>query len=82
MLSWGRLKTVVGPAEDGGYWLIGLKAAQPALFENISWSSSSVFEQTMERAKAAGLKTHVLRKLPDIDTIEDLRRFQSRLGQP
>jgi uncharacterized protein len=82
--AWAALgdnDVVVGPAEDGGYWLIGLKSEQPALFEKISWSSGSVFEQTKERAKAAGLKTHLLRKLPDIDTIEDLRRFQSRLGQ-
>jgi rSAM/selenodomain-associated transferase 1 len=70
---------VLGPAEDGGYWLIGLKSEQPALFEGISWSSSSVFNETMDRATAAGLKVHLLRKLQDIDTIEDLRRFQSRI---
>jgi rSAM/selenodomain-associated transferase 1 len=70
---------VLGPAEDGGYWLIGLKSEQSKLFDGISWSSSSVFEETMERARAAGLKVHLLRKLYDIDTIEDWRRFQSRI---
>lgn len=72
---------VLGPAEDGGYWLIGLRSEQPALFENIAWSSNSVFQHTIERAKERGMTVHLLRKLPDVDTIEDLRRFQSRVGQ-
>ena len=71
---------VLGPAEDGGYWLIGLKSEQPALFDGISWSSSAVFKETMDRARAGGLKVHLLRKLHDIDTIEDLRRFQARIA--
>lgn len=81
--AWSSLNehaVVLGPAEDGGYWLIGLKSEQPALFEGISWSTNSVFEETMERADAAGLKVHLLRKLSDVDTIEDWRRFQSRIA--
>jgi len=72
---------VIGPAEDGGYWLIGLRSEQPSLFENIPWSSSKVFEATIARTRAAKLSIHTLRQLPDIDTIEDLRKFQSRLIQ-
>jgi hypothetical protein len=82
--AWSALETndvVLGPAEDGGYWLIGLRAEQPVLFENIAWSSRTVFEETLSRARAAKLSTHILRKLPDIDTIEDLRRYQARARQ-
>jgi uncharacterized protein len=81
--AWSALgdhEVALGPAEDGGYWLIGLKSEQPALFEGISWSSSSVFDETMDRASAAGFKVQVLRKLSDIDTIEDWRRFRSRIA--
>jgi rSAM/selenodomain-associated transferase 1 len=69
---------VIGPAEDGGYWLIGLRSEQPSLFENIPWSSPKVFEATMTCARAAKLSIQTLRQLPDIDTIEDLRKFQAR----
>ncbi len=82
--AWCALKdhdVVLGPAEDGGYWLIGLRANHPALFENISWSSNLVFQQTLARVQSANLTTLLLRKLPDIDTIDDLRRFQSRTAQ-
>jgi uncharacterized protein len=81
--AWSALNdhdVVLGPAEDGGYWLIGLKSEQPALFEGIAWSTSSVCEETVKRAESNGLKVHLLRKLSDIDTIEDLGRFQSRVA--
>ena len=81
--AWAALENhdlVLGPAEDGGYWLIGLHAQRPALFENISWSSSAVFEQTIARANAANLSIHLLRKLNDIDTIDDLRSFEARFA--
>jgi len=72
---------VLGPAEDGGYWLIGLSAEQPALFENISWSTGAVFEQTVARANAAKLSTRLLRKLRDIDTIDDWKHFKARTAE-
>ena len=79
--AWAALEdhdVVLGPAEDGGYWLIGLRAEQRALFENISWSTNAVFEQTVARANSANLSIDLLRKLHDIDTIDDLKRFQAR----
>jgi rSAM/selenodomain-associated transferase 1 len=82
--AWSALESrdvVLGPAEDGGYWLIGLRSEHPTLFEDIPWSSSVVFEQTLARAKCAGLSTYLLRQLPDIDTAEDLHRFQTRSEQ-
>jgi rSAM/selenodomain-associated transferase 1 len=82
--AWEALKTsdlVVGPAEDGGYWLIGLRENQPGLFTNMAWSSSDVFSETMSRAKALRLKTFLLRTLRDVDTREDWEKFISSEAQ-
>lgn len=59
---------VIGPASDGGYYLIGLKADRPQLFEDISWSTEVVFQETIERAKSVGLSIKTLAVLSDIDT--------------
>ena len=64
---------VLGPAEDGGYSLVALRAPQPSLFEGIAWSSSRVLEQTLERTRAAGLRVARLETRRDLDTLEDLR---------
>jgi len=69
---------VLGPAADGGYWLIGLRQPQPNLFQGISWSTDSVFADTIAHARNAGLSVEVLRELEDVDTAEDWRRFLSR----
>ena len=72
--AWRELKShdlVVGPAIDGGYWLIGLRAPQPEIFREISWSSDQVLGQTLTRAKSLGLQIQLLRILGDIDTEED-----------
>lgn len=66
---------VLGPAADGGYWLIAMKKLQPALFEGIAWSTPAVLTQTLDRAKGRGLKVSLLRTLADVDTEEDWRRF-------
>jgi len=72
--AWRELQThdvVVGPAMDGGYWLIGLRAPQPELFRGMPWSSELVLGRTLERARARGLKIQLLRILSDIDTEAD-----------
>lgn len=69
---------VLGPARDGGYWLIGLRAATPELFEEISWGSDAVLSQTLERCRHNGLRFHLLRELEDIDTEEAWRRYLGR----
>lgn len=71
---------VIGPAHDGGYYLIGIAAGTDPelcrqLFENIHWGSNRVFSQTINRAESLGLKTHILETLHDIDTEDDLRHF-------
>ncbi len=68
---------VLGPARDGGYYLIGLRRPCSALFENISWGTSRVFDETIQRTRAAGISTRFTRTLSDLDTIEDLPLFQA-----
>jgi len=70
---------VLGPSEDGGYYLIGLQAPHPELFAGIDWSTRQVLAQTLARAEMAGLRVHLLPKLWDVDTEEDWRRAESRL---
>ena len=63
---------VIGPAEDGGYWLLGLAVPMPALFEGIAWGTSTVFAQTI--AKFADPPV-ILETLADVDRHEDLARW-------
>jgi rSAM/selenodomain-associated transferase 1 len=81
-LAWTALKTrdlVIGPALDGGYWLIGLGRQCETLFRGIAWSTGGVLRQTMDRARLAGLKTKLLRRLGDIDTEKDWLEAQRKL---
>lgn len=63
---------VLGPAIDGGYYLIGLNAGQPQLFADIHWGSDRVLQQTLDRAKLSHLRVHRLKPLSDVDRPEDL----------
>ncbi|MGL4376645.1 MAG: TIGR04282 family arsenosugar biosynthesis glycosyltransferase [Microcoleaceae cyanobacterium] len=69
---------VLGPAEDGGYYLIGLRHFIPQLFENISWGTSSVLEQTNAIALSLNLSIAYLPILADIDRPEDLSSLDLR----
>jgi hypothetical protein len=75
---------VIGPARDGGYYLIGLSRAAPEIFAGIPWGTAAVFEETMRRARAAELRAFVLDPLDDLDTAEDLVRWirSAALGEP
>lgn len=71
-----RHDCVIGPAFDGGYYLIGLSRTTRRwreLFTDVSWSTSSVFVQTVRNAREAGVDMHVLPALDDIDTVADMR---------
>ncbi len=70
-----RVPLVLGPCEDGGYYLIGQRAPGADLFSGIAWSTERVYRQTLERALAQGLAVGRLPTLYDVDTVEDLRRF-------
>lgn len=60
----------IGPATDGGYYLLGLRQPCSALFRNIDWGSEKVLEQTINAAKEQNLKTALLSPLSDVDTEE------------
>jgi hypothetical protein len=70
---------VLGPAEDGGYYILALRESRPELFEGIAWSTPAVLVQTVARARQGGLRIHQLARLRDIDTPEDLRAEWPRL---
>lgn len=74
---------VLGPALDGGYYLIGLRAGwrteYAGLFEDMHWSSDTVFETTVQRIRNGGLTLATLQPLEDVDTIDELNRLRMRL---
>ncbi len=74
-----RFPVVLGPAEDGGYYLIGLSRPRRDLFLNIEWGTGSVLEQT--RAKLDPDEYSLLPSWYDIDTVEDLTRLNRDLEQ-
>lgn len=63
---------VLGPANDGGYYLIGLRRPVPAFFEGIEWSTSTVLATTLDRAASLGLSVKLLPMLSDVDEPQDL----------
>lgn len=71
---------VLGPSEDGGYYLIGLRRPHPELFEGMRWSTSIVLEETERRARALGLSSTRLPAWYDVDTAADLVRLQADLA--
>lgn len=64
---------VVGPSQDGGYYLLGMSAFYPQLFDDKQWSTPDVLEQTLNQAENLGLPCTLLPELNDIDTVEDLQ---------
>ena len=72
---------VVGPAADGGYYLIGVKAWRPALFSGMRWGSDTVFTATRQRARRLGFRTHVLSPVFDVDGREDLDRLRALVAR-
>ena len=82
VLEEGAVDVVLGPAEDGGYYLIGLARPVPALFEGIAWSTAGVLEATRARARALGLREHLLPTWYDVDTPADLDRLRRDLARP
>lgn len=63
---------VVGPATDGGYYLVGMSRPRPELFAGVAWSTDRVLEQTLARAERAGLSVALLEAKTDVDTVADL----------
>lgn len=63
---------VFGPSTDGGYYLVGLKAFNGAVFQGIDWSTEKVLQQSMEKCQEVGFSVALLEPLADIDEAEDL----------
>jgi glycosyltransferase A (GT-A) superfamily protein (DUF2064 family) len=63
---------VLGPAKDGGYYLIGLKNYEPILFEDIDWGTNTVFNRTLNHIIENNLSHKFLDTLKDVDRVEDV----------
>lgn len=73
---------VVGPCEDGGYYLIGTRSWIPELFQGIPWSTSEVANLTIAKARSLDLSVFLLNRWYDIDTMTDLKRLKRSLQLP
>lgn len=65
-------EAVLGPARDGGYWLLGLRRPVPEVFRGIAWSTAEVFAETVARLRAEGIEPALLEVLSDVDEAADL----------
>jgi rSAM/selenodomain-associated transferase 1 len=70
-----RFRLVLGPAHDGGYYLVGLNAQEDDIFRSINWGTASVLSQTLTCAIGLGLNHCLLPPLADIDTLQDWQRY-------
>jgi glycosyltransferase A (GT-A) superfamily protein (DUF2064 family) len=73
---------VLGPAADGGYYLIGMNRLHPELFDGIDWSTERVMAQTVAAAEQSGVHPALLETWPDVDTAADLDRVASKTSAP
>jgi uncharacterized protein len=74
---------VLGPADDGGYYLMGMTEVYPQVFDRIAWGGDDVLIETLARADRIGIGRRIIRGGYDVDTIEDLRRVEQDLrSQP
>lgn len=77
----GGVDLVVGPADDGGYYLLGARADHATLFDEIPWSTDAVLTITRRRAADAGLRCALLPAWFDVDTSDDLDRLRTALAE-
>jgi rSAM/selenodomain-associated transferase 1 len=79
LIASSELDVVLGPSEDGGYYLIALRHPYPKLFERMPWSTSDVLPETLRRSEASGLRLARLDPWYDIDNPKDLIRLKAAL---
>ncbi len=77
--SLGSPCAVLGPARDGGYYLIGLNRLSPGIFAEMEWGGPGVFRAQKERLESSGHRVHILPEWSDVDTTGDLERLRARL---
>lgn len=66
---------ILGPAIDGGYYLLGMKSTSPSIFESMPWSESNLYEKTIEKLNQLNYTYTSLIKMEDIDTEEEWNRY-------
>jgi rSAM/selenodomain-associated transferase 1 len=71
---------VFGPASDGGYYLVGVRAPQRAIFDRVPWSSEHTLAVSLVRAADAGLTVALLDEMRDVDTADDWRWHEAQLS--
>ena len=71
---------MLGPADDGGYYLIGMTRPHAALFDGIAWGSESVLTDTLRTAERIGVEARLVRSAYDVDTFDDLLRLERDLA--
>ncbi len=79
LLSTSDDRIVLGPSDDGGYYLIGVKKPHRHLFEQVDWSTERVLNQTIQRATEIGLEVKLLPSGYDVDDADSLRRLRNQL---
>ena len=75
---WNGQEVVIGPAQDGGYYLIGFAACLPEILQGIPWGTPAVYEATLDRLRRRGVGWKLLERQADLDTFDDLKRFCRR----
>ena len=65
----------IGPSHDGGYYLLGMDRFYPEIFQDITWSTDTVFQETLQKAESSGLTSYILETLSDIDYEEDWVKY-------
>ena len=76
-----RQEVVIGPARDGGYYLIGFAACLPEVLQGIPWGTSAVYEATLDRLRRRGVRWKPLEPRADLDTFGDLKQFCRRASK-
>lgn len=80
LLEEPSVDVVLGSSRDGGYYLLGSRALHSELFENITWSTSIVFEETLRQARRAGLRVAQVPLWYDVDSAEELQQLAEELA--
>ena len=78
-LAAGEADIALGPTEDGGYYLVGLRAPRRGLFQNVAWSTPAAYRQTADNAARLGLRALELPRWYDVDTRADLLRLREEI---
>jgi rSAM/selenodomain-associated transferase 1 len=80
LLTTGKADVVLGPALDGGYYLVGMAKPLQGLFDRVKWGTSTACEQTVSNGNRLGVKVAMLTEWYDVDTVEDLRLLRIELS--